>query len=453
MIFDSTSKLLLFADQCAKSSIGTPQSLTITNYKKDGTRMLQKPDYLDYLRSRNYSIGMAETFDACAFSLFHLLGIKVTHQLSALPLLLQDQVSYGVPLDITIPVTFDQNQFTPIKSLYERTKNWFMYLSFRWSHLGLLPVDKVMQREISASYPPVKELMKQADFVWLNTNEFIEFPRALPAKIKHIGGVGIGQPQEMNEHFKSIFNRAAKGVILVSFGSIVDTTHMKPRIRDAFLDAFARFPDYEFIWKVSDVNENNLSHLALTRYPNVHPVNWMNQQSILAHHRTSAFITHLGLNSMNEAAFYGVPMVAMPFFVDQQYNTAALLKRKLGVYLNRRQVTAEKLSNAIRTVLEDPSYRKVVKEVSEKINNVPFNSREVFVRNVEFSARHGPVNERQLSTSKTNLIQKHLLDVFAVTIFAFFVVICTVAFTLRWAVRCLLNRFVESFDAQQKKNV
>ncbi|KAI6180215.1 UDP-glucuronosyltransferase [Aphelenchoides besseyi] len=412
--------------------------------------MLSKSDFLDHLRSRNYTIGMAETIDPCSFSLFHLLGIKVTHELSALPLMEHTQVNHGISLDPNIPLTFNHEQITPIESLFERARNWFMYLSFRWGLLEEHPVNKLMKRMIASDFPTSEELMGRADFVWLNTNKFIDFPRSLPAKVKQIGGVGVDQPQELDEILKSIFERASKGVILVSFGSIVNTTHMKTAIRDAFLDAFAQFPDYEFIWKVTDVNGNNLSRLASTRYPNVHLVNWMNQPSILS--RSVAFISHLGLNSLNEAAQFGVPMIAIPFFADQQFNTAVMLKRKLGVYLNRRQITTKTLSDAIRTVLENPVYRNAAKELSRKITDVPFTPREVFIRSVEFSSRQGPLNEWQLPAAKINFIQQNSLDLLALAITTLFAFLYTTFVVSRRAIR-LMSLWIGRTSEQQKKNL
>jgi UDP:flavonoid glycosyltransferase YjiC (YdhE family) len=34
----------------------------------------------------------------------------------------------------------------------------------------------------------------------------------------------------------------------------------------------------------------------------------------LAHPKTVAFVSHIGLNSLNEAVHFGIPLVAVPFF-------------------------------------------------------------------------------------------------------------------------------------------
>lgn len=73
-----------------------------------------------------------------------------------------------------------------------------------------------------------------------------------------------------------IFDRAKNGVVLLSFGAYVDKKSLKPALRRAILDAFYRFPDYEFIWKL----DGELDDIQ-DKYPNVHTMSWINQVSIL----------------------------------------------------------------------------------------------------------------------------------------------------------------------------
>jgi hypothetical protein len=40
-------------------------------------------------------------------------------------------------------------------------------------------------------------------------------------------------------------------------------------------------------------------------------------QDVLGHPHTKAFVSHCGMHSVNEAAFHGVPLVALPFQMEQ----------------------------------------------------------------------------------------------------------------------------------------
>lgn len=40
-------------------------------------------------------------------------------------------------------------------------------------------------------------------------------------------------------------------------------------------------------------------------------------QDVLGHPHTKAFVSHCGMHSVNEAAYHGVPLVALPFQFEQ----------------------------------------------------------------------------------------------------------------------------------------
>ncbi|EFN80926.1 UDP-glucuronosyltransferase 2B4 [Harpegnathos saltator] len=81
--------------------------------------------------------------------------------------------------------------------------------------------------------------------------------------------------------------------------------------------------------------------------------------SILAGHKNiRAFITNGGLMGMQEAISYGVPMVGIPLFGDQRINIQSYVRKKVAISLDSiHDVTEEKLTSALNTILKDPTYR------------------------------------------------------------------------------------------------
>ena len=90
-------------------------------------------------------------------------------------------------------------------------------------------------------------------------------------------------------------------------------------------------------------------------YPSV------DQMAVLA--IADAFITHCGMNSVSEALYHQVPLVLFPQTPEQ----GAVAKRtaELGAGIMLNSVTEEEILAAVRTVLEDPSYKENAVRISE----------------------------------------------------------------------------------------
>lgn len=101
------------------------------------------------------------------------------------------------------------------------------------------------------------------------------------------------------------------GTVLFSLGTNLKSIDMKDDKQNIFLKAFDKMPEYNFIWKFERENQS----MSLPK--NVMIKEWLSQNDILADKRIKAFMTHSGALSTHEAYWYGVPMVTIPFFVDQ----------------------------------------------------------------------------------------------------------------------------------------
>ena len=73
--------------------------------------------------------------------------------------------------------------------------------------------------------------------------------------------------------------------------------------------------------------------------------------------RADVFVTHGGVNSVQESIWYGVPMVGIPHTIEQLVNTGRVAELGLGVQLQPGTVTAAALREAVDAVGDDPGYR------------------------------------------------------------------------------------------------
>lgn len=186
-------------------------------------------------------------------------------------------------------------------------------LFFSYCAFVFLPKQQRLMQEAFAfsNMPNVWELQKKMVLALVNTHFSFETVEPLPSNVIPVGGLQIQEPKPLDAVISKFIDSSKKGSILFSLGSNVKSELMSPEKKKAFIDAFKKFSDYNFIWKYE-------SDLDLELPKNVMIQPWLRQNDILAHPKMRAFISHCGLLSSQEAAWYGVPVIGIPFFTDQQ---------------------------------------------------------------------------------------------------------------------------------------
>lgn len=81
----------------------------------------------------------------------------------------------------------------------------------------------------------------------------------------------------MFQEIIDIFEKSKKGAVLFSMGSIADPKKMPNTTRDSLLEAFSKFPDYEFIVKMKRPDGTKAAD-----YENIHFFDWIDQISLLS---------------------------------------------------------------------------------------------------------------------------------------------------------------------------
>lgn len=83
--------------------------------------------------------------------------------------------------------------------------------------------------------------------------------------------------------------------------------------------------------------------------PNIYAYSFVPQLEVLSH--ADLFITHGGMNSINEAIYFGVPMLVMPVINDQPINAAQVERLGIGERTRAFPTTAGRLYRSARRVL------------------------------------------------------------------------------------------------------
>lgn len=95
--------------------------------------------------------------------------------------------------------------------------------------------------------------------------------------------------------------------------------------------------------------------------------NTLPQLEILSH--VQAFITHGGFNSVHEALFTGVPMLALPLVNDQHMVAKRISSLQLGISGSMKELTADILNEMMQILITDDTIKQNVMLTSQEMKH------------------------------------------------------------------------------------
>lgn len=122
-----------------------------------------------------------------------------------------------------------------------------------------------------------------------------------------------------------------KGAVLFSLGSNFRSDYMPAAKQQLFFKVLSDLPDYHFLWKF----ESNISANDLPKNVLIRP--WLPVSDILAEPKVKAIFFHGGLLTTHEAIWRAVPMVIMPFALDQRQVTK--YNHIINIHLSYNQIS------------------------------------------------------------------------------------------------------------------
>lgn len=77
---------------------------------------------------------------------------------------------------------------------------------------------------------------------------------------------------------------------------------------------------------------------------------------VAAHPKLRLFISQVGLQSCQEATYYGVPVVAIPMFADQDFLARKLEESGAGLSLEFNDITYDYVYDKLKAILTNSRY-------------------------------------------------------------------------------------------------
>lgn len=203
-----------------------------------------------------------------------------------------------------------------------------------------------------------------------------------------------------------------RGTVLMSLGTNIKSSMLSNATLASIVETFALLKDYNFIWKFESEPED----LPVKPSRNVFIAKFLPQNDILAKPQVKAFITHSGLLSTQESLWYGKPMVAIPFFCDQDRTSDRSVYMGVAVKFNFRTFNVESFKKAILTVLEDESFSKNAQKTSQLFRDKPQKPLDVAIWWIKYVIRNPSAPHFQSPTLRLGFFASNSVDVILATL-------------------------------------
>ncbi|XP_076045674.1 UDP-glucosyltransferase 2-like [Oratosquilla oratoria] len=278
--------------------------------------------------------------------------------------------------------------------------------------------------------PPFEILYQNASLLIVNSYRVMETPKAYVPNIIHAGGLHLRAteplPQDLEEWAQGSGDH---GFIYFSLGSIVKTSRVPKKNLLAIVRAFGHLPQKILMkW-----DEDHIEELP----DNVRLAKWLPQQDVLAHPKVRLFISHGGINSVQEALYHGVPILGLPIFSDQKNTLEKGARQGWALRLDWTDLTEETLMSALDTALNDTRIRDKARWMRALLQDQPRSPAETVIYWVEYVLRHGGARHLRCPAADMNWFFLYNCDIWITLATS----LCIVVYTLYTVLRCSLQHF------------
>lgn len=237
---------------------------------------------------------------------------------------------------------------------FGQTGGWYMTAIFRFPLL-CKGISKQLQQKFGLRYGDlVRELTDNApplNFTYTIRAFQIYAGEFDAAHYKYVGP-SIGQRVEQAFDFSPMHHP----IVYISLGTLLNTS--VPFFRKC-IEAFQDAPLSVILSLGNEIQPEQLGALP----DNVFAYPVVPQLKVLQ--KAALFITHGGMNSVNEAIYYGVPMLAIPVGNDQPRVAQQIEALHLGKYIRQEGLTPAILRQAAGEILREPAYQTTLARFKE----------------------------------------------------------------------------------------
>ncbi|XP_051751554.1 UDP-glucuronosyltransferase 2A1-like isoform X6 [Ctenopharyngodon idella] len=303
-----------------------------------------------------------------------------------------------------VPAVAVQDHLTDHMSFIERVENMIHYIIYSTAFQLMAIFIDPLYTEVLGKPSSMCETMGKADICFIRTYWDFEYPRPLLPNFKFVGGLHCKPAKPLSKELeKFVQSSGDHGIVVFSLGSMINNLTMKKA--NTIASALGQIPQ-KVVWRYSGKTPETLA-------PNTKLYDWIPQNDLLGHPKTKAFITHGGANGLYEAIYHGVPMVGLPLFGDQPDNMMHMKTKGAAVVLDINTMESKDLADALKTVINNPSYKESIMRLSRIHHDQPMKPLDQAVFWIEFVMRNKGAKHLRVQAHDLSWYQYHCLDVVA----------------------------------------
>ncbi|XP_066135943.1 UDP-glucuronosyltransferase 2A2 isoform X4 [Saccopteryx bilineata] len=395
--------------------------------------VLNNPKLMSRLQKGGFDVLVADPVTICGDLVALKLGIPFMYTLRFSPASTVERHCGKIPSPASyVPAAL--SELTDQMTFGERVKNTISYPLQDYIFQSYWGEWNSYYSKVLGKPTTLCETMGKAEIWLMRTYWDFEFPRPYLPNFEFVGGLHCKPakplPKEMEEFVQS---SGKHGVVVFSLGSMVKNLTEEKANRIA--SALAQIPQ-KVLWRYGGEKPATLGD-------NTRIYDWIPQNDLLGHPKAKAFITHGGTNGIYEAIYHGIPMVGVPMFADQHDNIAHMKAKGAAVEVNINTMTSADLLNALRIIINEPSYKENAMRLSRIHHDQPVKPLDRAVFWIEFVMRHKGAKHLRPAAHNLTWVQYHSLDVIG------FLLAC-VATAIYLLTKCCLI-FCQIFSKTEKK--
>ncbi|XP_046512510.1 UDP-glucuronosyltransferase 2C1-like [Equus quagga] len=359
-------------------------------------------ELLSRLQAAKFDICISDPLSFCGELLAELLDIPFVYSFRFSFGNFIERLCAGLPTSSSY-VPGSTSGLTDNMTFVQRLRNWFLYVmsGVIYSYF-LLPEWNEYYSKALGKPTTVCETMGKAEMWLIRTSWEFEFPYPYLPHFEFVGGLHCKPAKPLPKELEEFVQSSGKdGVVIFTLGSMIH--NLTEEKSNMIASALAQIPQ-KVLWRYTGKKPDTLG-------PNTRLYDWIPQNDLLGHPKTRAFITHCGTNGIYEAIYHGVPMVGIPMFGDQVDNIARIKAKGAAVDVDMRTMTSADLLNALKAVINNPSYKENAMRLSRIHHDQPVKPLDRAVFWIEFVMRHKGAKHLRPASYDLTWYQYHSLDV------------------------------------------